>query len=51
MMKRPGQPAGEDFEDNRVPGGDQRFGSLTINPELDNQLRHCPPYFYPEPGH
>lgn len=27
----------QDFEDNRVPGGDQKFGSLTIKPELDNQ--------------
>ncbi len=39
MMKPSGRPAGEDFVDNRVPGGDKRFGmSLTAEPELDNQV-------------
>ncbi len=38
-MKRPGQTAGEDFGDNRVPGEGQNNGSwsLTAETELDNQ--------------
>ena len=26
IMKRAGHDAGDDFADNRVPGGDKRFG-------------------------
>ncbi len=31
--------AGEDFADNRAPGGDNGFGTLTAEPELDNGTR------------